>query len=88
MELNNDMQLRIYAEGYIRARLLEAENHQMLNQLRGHYQSGISLRYHTMLGRLGRLLIALGERLVCCMASIVHDLKAKVGLAKHAEIVS
>ena len=65
MDMNNNMRLQIYAEDHVRARLLEAENYQMLSQLRGQYQSGISLRYHTMLGRLGRPLIALRKSLEC-----------------------
>ena len=65
MDMNNNMQLQIYAEDHVHARLLEAENYQMLNQLRGHYQRGISLRYQILLRRLGRSLIALRESLEC-----------------------
>jgi len=88
MNMNNEMQLRIYAEDHIRARLLEAENYQMLNQLRSHYHVDISLRLHSLLRRLGHSLIALGRGLKAIKPAWQHDLKAKVGLAEYPKIVS
>jgi hypothetical protein len=63
MIINNDLKFKLYAEDYIRARLLEAENYRMLNQLRDQHQNGIMHMVHIFLGLLGRFLIALGERL-------------------------
>jgi hypothetical protein len=64
MNINNDLKLKLYAEDYIRARILEADNYRMLNQLRRHPKSGALHPVHTMLGHLGRILIIIGERLV------------------------
>jgi hypothetical protein len=63
MYIHNDLHVKFYAEDYIRARLLEADHYRMLNQLRKCRKNGILRSFHLFLGRLGRWLILLGERL-------------------------
>jgi hypothetical protein len=63
MYIRNDLKIRLYAEDYIRARLMEAENYRMLNQLRKHRQNRILRLLHLFFECLGRSLISLGERL-------------------------
>jgi hypothetical protein len=63
MYIHNDLHLELYAEDYIRARLLEAENYRMLNQLRKQHFNGILRALRLFRGRIGRSLISLGERL-------------------------
>ena len=64
MHIRNDLHIKLYAEDYIRARLLEAENYRMLNQLRMQRQNRILRLLHLFFECLGRALISLGERLV------------------------
>jgi hypothetical protein len=64
MNINSDLKLKLYAEDYIRARILEAENYRMLNQLRRHHKNEVLRPVHTILGHLGRILIFMGERLI------------------------
>jgi hypothetical protein len=63
MYTHNDLHLELYAEDYIRARLLEAENYRMLNQLRKQRFHGILRALRLFRGRMGRSLISLGKRL-------------------------
>jgi hypothetical protein len=63
MYTHNDIHLELYAEDYIRARLLEAENDRILIQLRKQRSSGILRALRLFRGRIGRSLISLGERL-------------------------
>ncbi len=63
MYIRNDLHIKLHAEDYIRARLMEAENYRMLNQLRKHRQNRIFQPIHLFFGRLGRTLILLGEKL-------------------------
>jgi hypothetical protein len=64
MYIRNDLHIKLHAEDYIRARLMEAENYRMLNQLRKHRQNRILRLLQLFFERLGHALISLGERLV------------------------
>lgn len=63
MNINNDLKLELFAEDYIRAKLLEAENYRMLKHLRKRNHKGLLHPFLPLLGWLGRILILLGERL-------------------------
>jgi hypothetical protein len=63
MYIRNNLHIKLHAEDYIRARLMEAENYRMLNQLRKHRRNKILRSFHLLLVRLGRILISFGERL-------------------------
>jgi hypothetical protein len=62
--MRHDLKIKLHAEDYIRARLLEAEDYRMLNQLRTHHQNRILRLLQHFLECLGHALISLGERLV------------------------
>jgi hypothetical protein len=61
--MKNEIQFRVFAEDHIRARLKEAENYRMLNQLRKCYPGGISWGWRTVIHSLGRSLVVMGEKL-------------------------
>ncbi len=63
MYIRHDLQIKLHAEDYIRARLLEAENYRMLNQLRKQHQNGILRVLNLFFECLGHVFISLGERL-------------------------
>jgi hypothetical protein len=63
MYIRHDLQIKLHAEDYIRARLMEAENYRMLNQMRKHHQNGILRVLNLFFEGLGHALISLGERL-------------------------
>jgi hypothetical protein len=63
MHIGNDLHIKLYAEDYIRAQLVEAENYRMLIRLRKHRQYRILRPLQLFLVRLGHTLISLGERL-------------------------
>ena len=63
MYTHNDLHLKLFAEDYIRARLLEAEKYRMLNPLRKQRSNGILRALRLFRGCIGRSLISLGERL-------------------------
>jgi hypothetical protein len=64
MYIRHDLQIKLHAEDHIRARLMEAENYRMLNQLRNHRQNRILRSLHLFFECVGHVLISLGERLV------------------------
>ena len=63
MYIRHDLQIKLHAEDYIRARLTEADNYRMLNQLRKHRQNRILRLLQLFFECLGHALISLGERL-------------------------
>lgn len=71
MYIRNDLHMKLHAEDHIRARLKEAENYHMLNQLRKHRQSVILRPIRLFFGQLGRALISAGERLESYEVSLV-----------------
>ena len=77
--MKNEFQFRVYAEDQIRARLLEAENYRMLNQLRKHYPKGISQSWHSVLKYLGHGLTVLGERIDNLESSLLTGSKYETG---------
>lgn len=61
--MKNEIYFRVDAEYHLRAKLLEAENYRMLNQLRKRCPGTFSLRWQTIIDNLGRTWIATEEKL-------------------------
>jgi hypothetical protein len=79
--MKNEIHFRVCAEDRIRARLLEAENYQMLNQLRTCYPRGFSFVWWTLTEGLARSLSGIAKKLEGFEASLVtwFEFEGKAG---------